>query len=78
MAWVSAKHPSARRIAEQCLELASRLKQPKALALAHRLMGQIGWTEGQFAKARGHIEECLAISLSGQLDRDVARYLRRM
>jgi hypothetical protein len=36
MASVSADHDIARRIAEQCLELASRHPQSKALAQAHR------------------------------------------
>ncbi|MBV8869347.1 MAG: AAA family ATPase, partial [Acetobacteraceae bacterium] len=73
VAWVSAEHKGARRIAEQCLELASRLQQPKALALAHRIMGQTGWAEGRFAEARDHVEECLAISRSSQLAKDQSR-----
>jgi tetratricopeptide (TPR) repeat protein len=70
VASVSAEHNVAREIAEQSLALASRYSEPKALALAHRIMGQAEWAEGRFIEARGHMEQCLAISRSSQLARD--------
>jgi len=73
VASVSADHDTARRIAEQCLELASRHPQSKALAKAHRIMGHMDWAQGQFVEARAHLEQCLAISFSDQVARDHSR-----
>ena len=73
VASVSADHEAARRIAEQCLELASRHPQSKALAQAHRIMGHMDWAQGRFVEAREHLEQCLAISFSDQVARDHSR-----
>jgi tetratricopeptide (TPR) repeat protein len=73
MASVSADHDTARGIAEQCLELASRHPQSKALAQAHRIMGHMDWTQGQFVEARAHLEQCLAISFSDEVAKDHSR-----
>ena len=70
MASVSADHDTARGIAQQCLELASRHPQSKALAQAHRIMGHMDWTQGQFVEARAHLEQCLAISFSDEVAKD--------
>src|SRR5262249_14021233 len=73
MASVSADHDTARGIAEQCLELASRHPQSKALAQAHRIMGHMDWTQGRFVEARAHLEQCLAISFSDEVAKDHSR-----
>jgi tetratricopeptide (TPR) repeat protein len=73
VASVSADHEAARRIAEQCLELASRHPQSKALAQAHRIMGHMDWAQGRFVEARVHLEQCLAISFSEAVARDHSR-----
>ena len=70
VASVSADHEAARRIAEQCLELASRHPQSKALAQAHRIMGHMDWAQGQFVEARAHLEQCFAISFSDEVAKD--------
>jgi len=70
VASVSADHDTARGIAEQCLELASRHPQSKALAHAHRIMGHMDWAQGQFVEARAHLEQCFAISFSDEVAKD--------
>ena len=59
-----------RGIDEQCLELASRHPQSKALAQAHRIMGHMDWAQGQFVEARAHLEQCFAISFSDEVAKD--------
>ena len=51
----------ARELAEQCLSLAQNNHNPASLVQAHHRLGQILFFLGEFAQARGHLEEGIAL-----------------
>jgi predicted ATPase len=57
---------TAREVAEQCLSLAQDVHDPIFLVLAHRALGDVLYRLGEFALAREHLEEGVALYDSQQ------------
>jgi predicted ATPase len=50
-----------RELGAQLLSLAQRIRDPILLLLAHRMLGQIVYFQGEFATARTHLEQGIAL-----------------
>jgi DNA-binding winged helix-turn-helix (wHTH) protein/predicted ATPase len=57
---VRGRLPSARALAEQCLGIAERARDPVLLSAAHQMMGSVLFQQGEFPPARNHLECALA------------------
>ncbi len=58
---VRAEHRTARELAEACLHLARNTRDPAFLIEAHYALGNNFFYLGEFALAREHFEQCLAL-----------------
>jgi predicted ATPase len=58
---VRAGHTRARELGEQCLSLAQREQDPALLTDSHALLGEILCFLGEFAPARAHLEQGIAL-----------------
>jgi predicted ATPase len=58
--YVDANHQMARGLAEEALDTAERLKDPRLLALSHWCLGFIQFALGQYEEARTHLQEVIS------------------
>ena len=63
---MQAEHEAARDVARQFLALAAHDRHPAVSALANRFMGQTLFMMGEFADARLHLEQTLALCAANQ------------
>ncbi len=54
-------HPTARELAEQCLRMAQRLRDPTLLLGAYQALGTTSLMVGDLAPAQAHLEEMIAL-----------------
>jgi len=67
-------HQTARALAEQLLQLADRVQDPTLRLEAHRPLGQTLFYMGEFAPARAHLEQAIALYDPQQHRAHVFRY----
>jgi len=68
------EHQTARALAEQLLQLADSVQDPTLLLEAHRPLGQTLFYLGEFAPARAHLEQAIALYDPQQHRSHVFRY----
>jgi class 3 adenylate cyclase/tetratricopeptide (TPR) repeat protein len=66
--WMTARHDRAIELSETLLLKAESSREPVALIVGHRSLGCTLFTQGEFVRARGHLERAVVLAQQAAID----------